>query len=567
MTKLSRWVLLLVAALSLGGVACGPGPDDPAGQAALLGDRAKRNQAFQNVQRIYHGALEAAHSDRTKPEVRAVVDATVGPLSQSYINAAGDLSYGRYVLELLSEMRDPRAIPAFTKALDFELDAGERHAQTAANAIRELEVPDGQKVALVTALEAAVNKFPGDRAGNDARPADKVVQIDLIKTLGSLGDPAAPALVRILQSENEKLDPAVTLAAAVYLGRVATPESIPALINCLFRTIAGGRVSLADFGVAGLIRVGHPAVDPLIRVMRGQDPAAIQAATTALAAQRAARGGQAESGTPQTPQSVARDRGMRALAALGAPEAYPLIAEGARAGEIEPRVDATLMLMQLPLQGAQLAEMRTIVAATLAAATGDEHSNARSAIVSIALQTFDASFLPATLAFVQNRDEYATVRVSAVTTYAMLANKAEAAQLRALIDAEPPLNRGGGQEAFKRIADPLLAAATACDQDLACWRGKLTDSNPDVIRKAEVMLGRFGMGDAASITALLPMLDHARPDVRVPALYALDHLVTTPNQAVIDKLQTASERDDEVSRSLQSETLRILSRIRNRGAH
>lgn len=211
--------------------------------------------------------------------------------------------------------------------------------------------------------------------------------------------------------------------------------------------------------------------------------------------------------------------------------------------------------------------MRQIVAGTLAAAAGPENWGARSALVSIALQTFDPSFLPATLAFVQNRDEYGAVRVASVTTYAMLANKAEAAQLRPLIAAEPTLARGGGQEAFKAIADPLLAAADACDQNVACWQGKLTDSNADVVRKAEVMIGRYGTGNAAAIAALLPQLDHARLDVRIPALYALDHLVRTPDQAVIDKLTVVSERDDDVSSQMQSETLRILSRIRNRGAH
>lgn len=559
MTKLSRWVLL--AALAAPVTACGPGPDDAAGQAGLLADATKRGPAFENVQRLYHAALQTAGGDRTKPEVRAVVDATIEPLVHAYEASAGDLRLGRFILDLLAEMRDPRALPAFQKALDFELDAGERHAQTAANAIRDIQVPDAQKAALVTAIESAINKFPGDRAGNDARPADKVIQIDMIKTLGYLGEPAAEALGRIATSDNAKLDPAVVLAGAIYLGRVATPATVPALVQCLFRTVQDGRVPLADFAVAGLVRVGRPAVDPLIRVFRGQDAQAISAATAALAAIRQAN--PAAVPADMTPAKLAQDRAMRALAALGVPEAFPLIAELARSGALRSRFDAALMLTQLRLPAAQEAEVRTILTDVLGAASGDENAQIRGGLVSVAAQTFDAGLLPTILARVSDRREYAGVRIAALTTFAMLANRAEAAQLKAVIDSEPTIENDGLKEQLTP-ALPLVTVATACDQDIACWRGKLSDSSPLVVRKAALMLGRYGSGNAQAVEALIPLLDHAQIDVRFSALYALDHIASARNEAVITKLEQLSEREDPVSRQMQSETLRILSRIRTR---
>lgn len=561
MTKLSRWVLLLALALATPTIGCGPGPDDAAGQAGLLTDATKRGPAFENVQRLYHGALQAAGGDRTKAEVKAVVDATIEPLVHAYEASAGDLRLGRFILDLLAEMRDPRALPAFTRALDFELDAGERHAQTAANAVRDIVVPEAQKAALVTALERAVNKFPGDRAGNDARPADKVIQIDLIKTLGYLGEPAAEALGRIATSDNPKTDPAVVLAGAIYLGRVANAAAVPALVQCLFRSVQDGRVPLADFAIAGLVRVGRPAVQPLVRVFQGQDPAAITAATAAIATMRQANAG----GVPasMTPQKLAQDRAMRALAALGVPEAMPLIAPLARTGELRTRFDAAMMLMQLTLPTAQAAEARTILIEVLTAASGDENAQIRAGLVSVAAQTFDSGLMPTVLARVADRREYAGVRMAAVTTYAMLANRAEATQLKAIIDSEPTIENDGLKEQLTP-ALPLVTVAIACDQDITCWRGKLGDSSPLVVRKAALMLGRFGQGNAQAIEALIPVLDHAQIDVRFAALYALDHIANSRAAAVITKLEQLSEREDPVSRQMQSETLRILSRIRTR---
>lgn len=256
---------------------------------------------------------------------------------------------------------------------------------------------------------------------------------------------------------------------------------------------------------------------------------------------------------------------MRALAALGVPEAFPLIAELARAGELRGRFDAALMLTQLNLPAAQQAEVRTIITGVLSAATGDENAQIRGGLLSVAAQTFDAGLMPTVLAHVSDRREYAGVRIAALTTYAMLANKAEAAQLKAIIDAEPTLENDGLKEQLTP-ALPLVTVATACDQDLACWRGKLSDSNPLIARKAALMIGRFGAGNAEAVASLIPLLDHAQIDVRFAALYALDHIANARSTEVVTKLEQLSEREDPISRQMQSETLRILSRIRTRTA-
>jgi hypothetical protein len=123
-----------------------------------------------------------------------------------------------------------------------------------------------------------------------------------------------------------------------------------------------------------------------------------------------------------------------------------------------------------------------MITAVLTAATGDSNAAMRNGLLSIALQTFDPALLPTVLQHVRDHDEYAQVRISAMSTYALLANKTEAAALKALIDAEPNLEHDGLQEQL-RPALPLIEVATACDENIACWRGKLADANPLIVRK------------------------------------------------------------------------------------
>ena len=92
---------------------------------------------------------------------------------------------------------------------------------------------------------------------------------------------------------------------------------------------------------------------------------------------------------------------------------------------------------------------------------------------------------------------------------------------------------------------PALDAAEACDEDIACWVGKLDDSDVLVARKAAYMLGRFGGGNAEAIGALTGKLDHADIQIRLAALTALDHVATDGAPAAVQRI------DDRVRVSVQ----------------
>ena len=79
------------------------------------------------------------------------------------------------------------------------------------------------------------------------------------------------------------------------------------------------------------------------------------------------------------------------------------------------------------------------------------------------------------------------------------------------------------------------------------------------------MLGRFGVGNAEAIGALIPLLDSPTIDIRMAALYALDHMADSGSAAVVAKLDELCEREDPISMQMRDEALRIASRIRSRG--
>src|SRR5690606_26435709 len=83
-----------------------------------------------------------------------------------------------------------------------------------------------------------------------------------------------------------------------------------------------------------------------------------------------------------------------------------------------------------------------------------------------------------------------------------------------------------------------------CDQNLACYIGKLDDANPTVVRKAAYMIGRFGRGNAEALAALIEHVDHNDVPVRGDVLYAIDWVATQGSPeavAAIDRVKRAEE--------------------------
>jgi hypothetical protein len=241
-------------------VGCHAAPDDPEGQAEELSDPVRRENAIANIRTIVTKTLADHGGDRQSPEVKAVVDAVVQPLTQTYVDNTQDTRNGLAILEILGELRDPRCLPALTKALEWRREVSEEHAIRAAQTAEFLELPEDKKNELAQALGRALERV------TDNRPIDNRMRVEMLQALGALRSRgASTVLQRIVLNQSESQNFLINQLAVQELGKLADPESVPALIKALFLFAPGNPgVRMNDAAAIALVRVGRPALAPLL---------------------------------------------------------------------------------------------------------------------------------------------------------------------------------------------------------------------------------------------------------------------------------------------------------------
>src|SRR4029079_3443705 len=109
-------------------------------------------------------------------------------------------------------------------------------------------------------IKAAEKELPVKSRANNAR-------IAAMRALVRIGDKRAVAtLVKILATAADEQDFLLNQKAALGLAEFGDPQAIPALIKGLFMTGRGTRI-FQECTLA-LVRIGQPAVDPLIQLLQ-----------------------------------------------------------------------------------------------------------------------------------------------------------------------------------------------------------------------------------------------------------------------------------------------------------
>lgn len=528
-----------LVALALG---CHADANDPAGQAGELSDPVRRENAIANIHRLYSDALANAGGDRTAAAPRAIADATVERLSQCYVENPIDVNNGTRILDVLVEMRDPRGLPALIKALDWRAEVSEEHAIRAARVLQQLELDEAQKGEVITAISAAL-----DRVGQN-RGVDNRMRIEFVRALGSFRDRrATPALTRVLMRQSEAQNFLINRLAAEQMGHVADPASVADLIKALYLFAPNDpRMRMNDVAAQALVRIGRPALEPLMATLRNENAEANQIATAYI---NAVRQRAPEAAQQMTPQSVVSNEAAYALGQLGYREAIDLLIAESQAGagsetlappEAARTMGAAIALVSINRSDEDTARIR---AALLAVFNRVELPSQMQLLVG--MQHFmDPGLLPFFLEKARRPrsadEEIPDQRILAYRAYAYLANGTEAAQLRTLQGGEP---EGITRDAWSDF-DPVLAAAEQCNEDLACWQTKLSDSNAAVVRKAAYMVARYGRGNAGAVAALVAQIGHSDEEVRGEVLYALDYAAVRGSPEAVARIDQLAEQEE-----------------------
>ena len=540
-------------------VGCHADENDPAGQAGELEDPVRRENAVANITRMYTTKLAAAEGDRSNAEVKAIADATVEKLNQTYLDHPEDTQNRGAIINLFYEMRDPRSLPALIEALDWRSEVSEEQAIRSAQTLKVMEIPDDKKGDVVQALSDALDKVSG------ARGVDNRMRIEFIRALGEIGDRrATPILTKVATTQTEEQNFLINRLAAQQLGKIEDPEAVPAMVKGLFLFAPNNpAMRMNDVAAEALVRIGEPSFQPLIQVLRGQNEE-----VNAIVQQyiEAVRQRDEQAASQMSVEGLRSAEATFALGALGRAEAFEPIMTEAREEDAGRKLNAAIALVRLNVSDAQRAQVRDMLKAVYQA---QENPMAKAQLIAAMRHTYDPELLPFLLDQVKDDDILPDIRLMAVETYAMLANKNEAAALRQVIAREPASADGGFKENFQAY-DPALAVAEECDQNVECWVGKLADEDKTVVRKAAYMLGRYGRGNAAAIQALTEKLGHPEIEVRLAAIQALDAAATAEtaeatNAAVakIDELQR-TEEGRSIWNNFAREALPIQARLRHR---
>lgn len=547
---------LMLALTSLG---CHASPDDPAGQAKELHDNARRRNALQNLQTIFSKALGEADGDLNGEPVRKVIDASIDNIVSAYPEAHDrDKEAALGILELLKNMRDPRALDAFLAALDWEQDMTEDHAVAGAKGIERIQVPRDRVPEVVRALEKALKKAPGrpeSRIPKDVRIMDAT-----LRALGSLKDSAATSsLVSIMSEPSEdKFDGyfLIRRLAAMQLASNPDPAAVPALIEALFYfDEKNPAIRMEDVAIGTLVSIGRPSLQPLLDLYDGKNQKANQLAEKF--------GKKVGIDGADYRKRIA----VQALGVLGLPEGLRPIFEQAASDDADVRMNAAIALARINATGADEKKQReTLLNIYSKLGTDVSSIMMKGQLLAIFQHTLDPTFLPLFLDEVKNtKQELPVLRIGANSAYAFLANKQESEALRAVIAAEKS-NVDGGNKKELEAALPVLDAAKECDENIACWKGKLSDKNALVRRKAAYMLGRLVENDQGVISALVEVLGDSDISVRNAALFALDRVALKGSPEAIAKIDELLQKEQGtvMGKQFATEAVGIAGRLKAR---
>jgi len=516
--------LALAVILAFGAVACEGDPNDPNTWAKQLKNLRTQKEALDHLANM--------DVEKARPAVPALIELYQDTRRPEH-------------LEALARYKDERSKALFIESLEYSDDDFDR-ATIAAGVLGEMKSPD----AVDPLIKAAEKQLPIKSRANNVR-------ISAIRALVKIGDKrAVPTLMKILTTSADDQDFLLNQKAALALAEFRDPQSIPALVKGLFMTGRGAGI-FQECRLA-LVRIGAPAVDPLIQLLEEKNPEI----------QEMAKKLRFEEPPPIGTPGVVPHKAAILLGDLRAKKAVPhLVARlhmKARGDEQRSALIALGYIADTPAVDAILALLRDAKADPAARASAADAlylSGDRRAVPTL--------FEIARSGYVITGGQKASdLRASAAIALARIAGKESFEAFKALADKETE-----AQGVFGMALDRMLVA-NECDKDLGCYGKKLLDPSWTRAEKAAFAIGFSGDakgGLPLLLAAMKPVaaMSAERFPVHQAILFSLSRLGTKDCKECVDKLEKQIERDEKAvripgARDLLGETRVTLAIIQNR---
>ena len=451
-------------------------------------------------------------------------------------------------LEALARYHDPRTKDIMIEALDYTEDDFDR-ATIAAGVLGDMKDPS----AVAPLIKAAEKELPVKSRANNAR-------IAAMRALVKIGDKrAVPTLMKILTTSADDQDFLLNQKAALGLAEFRDPQSIPALTKGLFMT--GRGTGIFQECRLALVRIGAPAVDPMIALLQEKNPD-IQEMASKL---------KFEEPPPVGTPGVVPHKAAIILGDLRAKKAVPALA--ARLKQKARGDEHRSALIALGYIATPQAVETILVALKDPKVDPAERASAADALY----LSGDRRAVPTLLdiaktGYVMTGGQKASdLRASSAIALARIAGKETYEPFKALTEKETAA-QGVFGSALERIN-----VANECDRDLTCYGKKLNDPLWERSEKAAFAIAFSGdakkglpilLNAMKPITTMIP----ERYPVHQAILFALARLGTKDCKECIEKLDKQIERDEKAvrlpgARDLLGETRVTEAIIMNKGAN
>ena len=506
--------------------ACGGDPNDPMTWAKQLKNLRTQKEALDHLANM--------DVEKARPAVPALIELFQDTKRPEH-------------LEALARYLDPRTKPILIEALEYTDDDFDR-ATIAAGALGEMKDPE----AVPPLIKAAEKELPIKSRANNARVA-------AMRALVKIGDKrAVPTLMKVLTTSADEQDFALNQKAALGLAEFRDPQAIPALIKGLFMT--GRGTGIFQECRLALVRIGQPAVDPLIQLLQEKN-ADIQQMAQQL---------KFEEPPPVGTPGVVPHKAAILLGDLRAKKAVPALAARlhmkARGDEHRSALIALGYIATPQAVEAILADLKDAKAdpAERASAADALYLSGDRRAVPTLLEVAKSGYVTS------GGQKASDLRASSAIALARIAGKETYEPFKTLAEKET-----AAQGVFGSALD-RMQVANECDRDLNCYGKKLTDPSWERSEKAAFAIAFSGdskkglpllLGAMKPITTMVP----ERYPVHQAILFALARLGTKDCKDCIEKLDKQIERDEKAvrlpgARDLLGETRVTAAIIMNKGA-
>lgn len=546
--KSAAAALLLVGALNMAG--CHADDNDPKGQAEELADPVRREHAMERLRAIFNQRLVEAKGDRAAPSIKEFTDQTIDNLVRTYQDHPEDSVNRLRILQLLEELRDPRALPALIDALQWQQEVSEEGAVTAARTLTKIDIPADKKGEVIAGISKALERVQGSRG------IDNRMRKAFIEALGTLKDKrAADTLVKVMLSQDQSQNFLFNILAGQQLIAIAEEEHVPALIKALYVSDPENpAMRMNDVAASALVAVGRPALQPLIETLRGNNQDANEMVKQFIASIRQKN---PEAAADLKVGTLVASEAGYTLGKLGFREAVKPLIDETKDDDLDRAFSGALALVSI---NREPNDEGPIVEAMVDVYKRSPKQQRPQLLVAMR-HLYADKVMPFLLDVAQTSDpELPAVQVYGYVSYANLANKSEAQALKRIFDREVRLRP------HLKDFQAAIAAADECDKDVKCWTGKLQDKDTVVVRKALNMLARYARGNEEAINKAVELFGHDDLEVRNEAVYAVDSMATKGSKAAvekIDKLQ-AEEEGRSIWSNFQREALPARARLEAR---